>query len=232
MQQSYDVMAPLTGMSSEDAFMDSCHLSRRGVKAVMTDVAAHVPEWLEAPLLPVSGPMSPAKLAPLRLRAKPGAPFFTIVAGRRMNDDVSTTGAVGLVEASSRLELPAGRYRVRWYGKVNAPGDVRTDIVGSDGGTAKPYGEGRARVSPGQGEQLLVGVDAELTTPAQNVQYRFFVDSNAAQMLLDEVVFEQVWDQWRRTPCVEAATRGAARSAASMGAAGGVNSVGRTVTPR
>jgi len=195
MQQSYDVMAPLAGMSAEDAFMDSCHLSRRGVKAVMADVAAHVTEWLEAPLLPMNAPVSPAKLAPLRLRAKPGAPFFTVVAGRRMDDDVMTSGSVGLVEASPRLELPAGHYRARWYGKVSAPGGVRGDIIGSENGASREYGQSRARVSPADDEQLLVTVDAELTKAVPDVQYRFFVDSQAAQMVLDEVVFEQVWDE-------------------------------------
>jgi hypothetical protein len=194
MQQSYDAMAPLRSMPSTEAFIDSCHLSKAGVKSVMNDVAAHVPEWLDARLLPMAAPDPAESPTPLRLSAQAGAPFFTIGAATRAGSKLSTNGSVGLVEASPGLNLPRGRYRARWYGRTDATVEVRSDVVGVERGVATPYGERRAWISPSPNEQLLVAVDGSLPTARENVEYRFFVESPGAKLELQQVVFEQIWD--------------------------------------
>lgn len=197
-QRSYDAMAPFARMTSEEAFVDACHLSKTGVGAVMSDVAAHLTEWLEAPLVPLDGPWPSQGFAPLRLSAKAGAPFFTVGVGRRVGNHVMTNGSVGMLEASPRLALPAGRYRARWYGRINRPGRLRAEIVGIDGAppiTSTQYADAPAQASPTGTEQLLVGVEAEIAKPARNVEYRIFVESQETNIELQQVIFEQIWTE-------------------------------------
>jgi arabinofuranosyltransferase len=122
---------------------------------------------------------------PIALSIRAGNERFLSDVGHRdtVRDTLETTGRAGLLQYGPRIPLKAGAYRARWVGMVDAKkGDVIgfVDVRGEDGTTLTR----RTVVATGRTEShRFAEADFTLDEPAVAIEYRLYVDADAALTL-------------------------------------------------
>jgi len=88
------------------------------------------------------------------------------------------------------MELPQGRYRVRWRGRVlSSTGEIAFDVTGRNG-EEKLGAQQIPSTSPDAEDQELVRLDITLARTTPGIELRVF-SRGGGKVLLREVVLEK-----------------------------------------
>jgi hypothetical protein len=153
------------------------------VRVFRTDQAS--PTWL---LPPVDEPK------PLRfpLRVAAAHPQMRHDKATVQGTRVESTGEDGTIVFGPYVDLPKGRYRVRWRGRVlSSPGELDFDVVASGGAATLARRSAHAADLADGGEGDLVTMEIEADAPAKGVEARVFA-RGGARIVLTALVIERL----------------------------------------
>jgi hypothetical protein len=124
---------------------------------------------------------------PLRLRADHGQLRYG-PAAEIVNDQVRSNGHAGIVLFGPYLAVPAGEYRIRWFGRALGPSGTAAFEVAIGGAGLEKQAVELRDVSESHSE--LAVLDFELPRPARDLETRVF-SHGGARFQLDEILIER-----------------------------------------